>query len=392
MAEDRDDKEKRDGVGDGSEEGGTGGDEDKGAAAKQGPSLEELKAKLGIASRPSKKKVGAAAESEQKREERPKAQDLEFTLNAPSAPSLDLEAEAAREPIDVGIEGQKRSVVVWIGGLVGVGIGALLTGLLFGKVMEGRVIENFKIKEARYILKYLKTATGEKMTKEEGTVLEVVQAHVDDTNRVYNMLRKATSPEAQQAARAELERYLERCKEYVQKKPVFSLEAAFPDVVFDQKLAARVVMFIEAVRELYDQTAMLAMEGEARKRVRGPGQEPMIQLMYVEPVDKDGETWLKGIFVAKIDREGKVRRGAKVLYPVLPFGAKKGFLAESSQLAEVDVSPVAKAKAATYVATIDARISRLLQKVKKAADKADFRFLEKELSKRASREPLFTIF
>ncbi len=367
---------------------GTGGGEEAGAKAPgsgggAGPSLDELKARLGIAT-----KAPAAAETPLRK--RTQETDFQFSLNAP--------AEAApilKEPSEVSalVVQQKGLSWPWIAAFTILAVIALFVGLFFGKVMKERAIENFKTKEAAFILEYFQKARAEKLAAGEGTTLAVVQAHVDDTIAVFNALQKAATPEAQAAAAQQLDQYLERCRAYRDKQPVFSVEAVFPGVIFDQELAPQVVRFIEAVQRLYDETALLALEADTQRRVTEPEERgEMVETVYVEPVDEGGERWLKGFFIARMDLENPVRKNGTVEYPVLPVGADKGFLAPTTSLVKVDVSPIAKNKSARYKAAIRARVHARLGQVKAAADLAGFAGLEERLRKGAGRSPLFTIF
>ncbi len=362
---------------------GSSGAQSPGAGGGAGPSLDELKARLGIAT-----KAPAAAETPLRK--RTQETDFQFSLNAP--------AEAApilKEPSEVSalVVEKKGLSARWVAAFTVLAAITLIVGLFFGKVMKERAIENFKIKEAAFILEYFRKARAEKLAAGEGTTLEVVKAHADDTLAVFNALQKATTPEAQAAASQQLDQYLERCRAYRDKEPVFSVEAVFPGVIFNQELASQVVRYIEAVQRLYDETALLALEADTQRRVTEPEDRgEMIETVYVEPMDEGGEQWLKGLFIARMDRENPVRKNGTVEYPVLPVGADKGFLAPTTALVKVDVSPIAQNKSARYRAAIQARVRARLGKVKAAADLAGFSGLEERLQKAAGRSPLFTIF
>lgn len=362
---------------------GVGGAQAPGSSGGAGPSLDELKARLGITTR-----APAAAETPLRK--RTQESDFQFSLNAP--------AEAApilKEPSEVSaLVVQKKGLSApWIAAFTILAVITLLVGLFFGKVMKERAIENFKIKEAAFILEYFRKARAEKLAAGEGTTLEVVKAHVDDTIAVFNALQKAATPEAQAVAGQQLDQYLERCRSYRDKQPVFTVEAVFPGVIFNQELASQVVRYIEAVQRLYDETALLALEADIQRRVTEPEERgEMIETLFVEPVDEGGERWLKGFFIARMDRENPVKKNGTVEYPVLPVGAEKGFLAPTTALVKVDVSPIAQNKSARYRAAIQARVRARLAKVKAAADLAGFSGLEERLQTVAGRSPLFTMF
>jgi len=346
-------------------------------------SLEDLKAKLGIATRPK-----PAAEAPLRK--RTTETDFDFSLNAP--------AEAApvlREPSEVSamVVQKKGLSTPWIVGFSVIAVLALVLGLFFGKVMKERAIENFKTKEAAFFLEYFRTTRSEKMMAGEGNTLDLIKAHVEDTQAVFTAMQKAATPEAQEAAMRQLDQYLERCQAYRDRQPVFSVEAVFPGVIFNQELAVRVVRYIQAVQRLYDETALLALEADTLRRVteleeRGQA----IETILIEPVEEDGERWQKGTFIARIDREHPTRKNGDVEYPVLPVGAEKGVLAPTTALVKVDVAPIAQSKSARYRAAIQARVRARLAKVKEAADLANFAGLEEQITKVASRPPLFTIF
>ncbi len=362
---------------------GAGGARTAGPGGGAGPSLDELKARLGIAT-----KAPTAAKTPLRK--LTQEADFQFSLNAP--------AEAApvlKEPSEVSaLVVQKKGLTApWIAAFTVLAVIALFVGLFFGKVMKERAIENFKIKEAAFILEYFRKARAEKLAAGEGTTIEVINAHIDDTLAVFGALQKAATPEAQAAAGQQLEQYLERCRAYRDKQPVFSIEAVFPGVIFNQELAAQVVRYIEAVQRLYDETALLALEADTQHRVTEPEERgEMIETVWIEPMEEGGERWFKGVFVARMDRENPVKKNGTVEYPVLPVGAEKGFLVSTTSLVKVDVSPIAHNKSARYKAAIQARVRTRLAKVKEAADLAGFSGLEERLQKVAGRSPFFTIF
>jgi len=352
-------------------------EENKGVVQEQ-KSLEDLKAKLGIVVKKPK------AEEPQK----PKEEDFKFTLNAPQAQAVQIE-----QPLEqVEALPKKKVPLPLVGAFVGIGLIGLLLGLFFGKVMKERAIENMKIKEAQFLLRYFEEATGEKISASEGTILAVVKAHIEDTQDVFNALQKARDQASLESAQQKLEEYLIRCREYADKQPIFTFEGAFPGVIYDQQLASQVVQFIDNVRRLYQETALLALEGETLRRI-GELEEKgeMIETIVVEPIMEGGEKWLKGYF-AKIDTDNpRVEKGVKE-YPVLPVGAEKGFYAPTTALVKIDVSPIAKVKGQRYKQAIMARVRARFAAVKQAADMAAFEPLRAKLQKSATRSPLFTIF
>jgi hypothetical protein len=354
-------------------------DEEKKEGGQEQKSLEDLKAKLGIV-------VKKPKEAEP---QRPKEEDFKFTLNAPQAQAVQVE-----EPLEqVEALPKKKVSLPLIGALVGIGVLGLVLGLFFGKVMKERGIENMKIKEAQFLLRYFEEATGEKISASEGTILQVVKAHIEGTMNVFNALEKAQDQTAIEAAQKQLEEYLQRCKAYADRQPIFTFEGAFPGVIYDQQVASQVVQFIDGVRKLYQETALLALEGETLRRI-GELEEKgeMIETVVVEPSEEGGEKWLKGYFVSKIDTDNpRVEKGVKE-YPVLPVGQEKGVYVPTTSLAKVDVTPIAKVKGQRYKQAIMARVRARLGAVKQAADMAVFEPLRDKLQKSATRSPLFTIF
>jgi len=77
---------------------------------------------------------------------------------------------------------------------------------------------------------------------------------------------------------------------------------------------------------------------------------------------------------------------------VLPVGKDSAFMAPVASLAEIDISPVGREKAALYKGTIYARIRARVAQVKMAADLVRFDPLKEKLQRFANRSGYFTIF
>jgi len=358
--------------------------EEKSESGKE-QSLDDLKAKLGIVT--STKKSEAIKDGAK----RTGAEDLDFSLNAPAAEAVIPMDEP--EDFSAAIQGKSGIALRWVIGIVVIGLITMGIGLFFGKVMKERSIENFKTREAAYILEYLTTAKGEQLGAGEGTILAVVQAHADDTARVFNALQKASDPQARLQAEVQLDDYLDRCRKFRDMRPMYVLETVFPGVIFNQKLAAEVVEYVEAIQSLFDETALLAAEAGTLARVSGMEDKgEMIETIFIEPTEHNGENWMKGTFIARMDEENPQKDGKTVTYPVLPYGSEKGFVAPTTSLVRVDVLPIAKNKSNRYKTAIMTRVKAGVGKVKLAADQADFGMIRPSLERIASRPVFFTIF
>ncbi|NOZ01421.1 MAG: hypothetical protein GXP54_05970 [Deltaproteobacteria bacterium] len=349
-------------------------------------SLDDLKAKLGIVTKTQK------SEAVQETPKRTTSEDFDFSLNAPGQASETVMEDSGA--LDLSFKGDKKGLAArWIIGIAVLAVLTLGIGAFFGKVMKERSIENFKTKEAAYILGYLTSAKGEELGASEGTVLEVLKAHIEDTTAVFSALQKATDPQARLEAQQQMEAFMKRCREYRSKRPVYVLETVFPGVIYNQKLAAEVVRYVEAVRKVWEETSLLALEADTLERVSGlEDKGGMIEKIFVEPEKIKGEKWLKGVFIVRMDESNPTKVKGVTEYPVLPYGAEKGFMAPTTSLVRVDVTPIAKNKSKRYRAAIEARARSRLASLKQAVDLAGFETLQKKLKDLAARPPLFTIF
>lgn len=361
-------------------------EEESGSGDSKKQSLDDLKAKLGIVTKTQK------TEAVQETPKRTTAEDFEFSLNAPeAAPEAALDESVDLEAAFSG--GKTRLALRWIIGIAVLVVVLLGVGTFFGKVMKERSIENYKSREAGYIIGYLTGAKGEKLGVEEGTVLEAVSAHITDTATVYSLLQKATEPQAIVQAEQQLKLYLARCRDYRDKRPLYVFETVFPGVIYNQELAADVVKYVNAVAKVFDETALLALEADTLARVTEiEDKGEMIEKIFIEPSEINGQKWMKGVFITRMDEENPVKEKGVTMYPVLPYGAEKGFLVPTTSLVQVDVVPIAKNKSARYKGAINSRVRSRLAKVKQATDVAGFETLKEKLEKLAARDAFFTLF
>jgi len=167
----------------------------------------------------------------------------------------------------------------------------------------------------------------------------------------------------------------------------------FPGVIYNQELAAEVVKYVNAVTKVFEETILLALEADTLARVTEiEDKGEMIEKIFIEPAEINGEKWMKGVFITRMDEENPIRVKGVNSYPVLPYGAEKGFLVPTTSLVQVDVVPIAKNKSARYKGAINARVRSRLAKVKQATDMAGFETLKGKLEKLAARPAFFTLF
>ena len=174
---------------------------------------------------------------------------------------------------------------------------------------------------------------------------------------------------------------------------MFSFDGAFPGVIFNQEIAAQVVQFVSAVGRLFDESALLGLEADTLDRVTDLEEKgPAPMNVFVEPTEKDGHRAWKGMWLMAVERDSAVENEKGLQYPVLPFGAERGFLAPASSLLEIDVGPIAKMKSNRYRGAILQRVQGRLQIIKGVAEQVTFVVLRDKLDKLAKRAQLFTIF
>jgi len=257
--------------------------------------------------------------------------------------------------------------------------------------MRERVLENFKTKEAKYLLDYFTTT---KAAGSEQTVLSLVESFSDDAIAVANQLAKAQDDTARIKAEEELDKFLKRAQEFRTKNALFAFDAAFPGVIFNNELAAPVVQFIDAVQRMNEEVQILALEADTWDRVGGLEEkgEPVLNTFFVEPGEQDGKKALTFKWIAKM-REDATQQGAngeEVL--TLLLGTAKPFWAPVSSMVQFDIGPFAKRKGEVYKNAIMLRVRGRVAILKQVSETIAFSSLKDKLQKLANREPFFTIF
>ena len=365
-------------------------DAGQGAPSSQGRSLDDLKAKLGIQMKPK----AAESQAQAAQPAKPKvtsAQDFAFTLNQPVGMPQEEMPEETSEMRRL-MSGAKKIGLWTILAYAGAVVAVLVVGLYFGRIMRERTVENFKTKEAKYVLDYFLTAKPGQPGIEE-PVLKVVEAHIEDAMAVYQGLQKAGTDEARMKAEDDLMAFLKRCQAFREKKAAFTFEGAFPGFIFNQELAAQVMQFVYAVEKVYDETAFIALEADTLDRVQGlEDKEGLQQTFLVEPIEKDGKKLLEFKWLAKVDldagREGKDGQE----FPALPLGEPRGFWVPEKSLIQFDIGPIAKMKTEKYKGAIKARVQGRLALIKAAGEQVAFPPLKDKLEKTAARSEFFSIF
>lgn len=344
-------------------------------------SIEDLKAKLGIKPRKVEEPEAPA----------PKPTPAPVPVETRPAPSSPPITEAELAEVHAGAGAKRASI--WIA--VAVGLLMLVFGVLTGGMLKSRAVENSKTREARHLLEYFTEARVAQIGEGNAPILEVVEGHIADLSRVFDALSKAgENEEAGAQAEQEFMAFLERAQTYRDRRPVFTVEQAFPGVVFNGEIAAQVVEFISQVKQLYDDTVVLALEADTLERVteleeRQTGQN---QVIYVEPFEKDGFKWLKGTWISRIDLENPRPIDGGMSYAMLPVGSGEGFVAPTTDLVEIDVTPIARDKSMRYRKAIFDRVKARLGTLKIVADQVRFETLKAELQRLANRGAYITIF
>ncbi|MBM4395026.1 MAG: hypothetical protein FJ087_04990 [Deltaproteobacteria bacterium] len=350
--------------------------------------LDDLKAKLGIArkAKPAEAAAGAPVKKPTA------AEDFSFTLNQPVAVQVGEAQQEETSEIRRILSGKekvglKTILVFVVAGLVVAGF-----GLYFGKVMKERSLENYKIKEAAFILDYFETSKPGLPGIEEPS-LRIIEAHAAEALAVFQALNKAADDMAAAKAEERLLGFMKACQEYRKKQAGFSFDGAFPGVIFNQEIASQVVAFITAVQRLYDETAIMALEADTYDHVGGlEEKEGLQQTFLVEPEEKDGKKTLKFSWVrADTDAPRDGANGQE--FAVAPLGEQRGFWAPASSLVQFDIGPIARTKSGKYKDAIQKRVRGRLSAIKQLADQIDtYKGLKDKLEKVAKRNPMFTIF
>jgi hypothetical protein len=367
-------------------------DDAKTAAGTEGGkdrSLDDLKAKLGIAKKPKAEKPITTQMPVVPKA--PSATDFAFTLNQPGAGQADVEPEETSEVRRL-LAGRKKLGIGTIGAYAGAAVVVLLLGLYFGKVMKERSIENLKSKEADYVLKYLTTAKPGAPGIDE-SVMSIVEKHIDDATAVYQSLQKAATDEARLKAEADLMAFLKRCQQFREKKALLTFDGAFPGVIQNQELAAQVVQLIYALQKVYDETAIIGLEADTLDRVKGlEERDGMMQTFLVEPTEEDGKKMLSFRWIAKIDTDNPRDAANGKEYVMIPLGGQQAFWAPEKSLVQFDLKPLAEMKSKRYEQAILTRVQGRLALIKAAGEQVVFKPMKDKLEKVATRPDLFTVF
>ncbi|HNU67871.1 MAG TPA: hypothetical protein PLB35_01625 [Myxococcota bacterium] len=357
-------------------------DETAGAGSKPAGGHEDLKAKLGLRipeRKPAAEQSSAPAQDAGKVET---AQPVE--RRAVPVEDIDFDEEPAGKG---GVSGGVIGVIIAIALVMAV------IGLFVGGVFKGRAIENHKINEAQHLLEYFTTATV--AATGGATILDTVKAHIEDTKRVFEAMNKAQSPEEVDKARAELEAYIVRCQKYRDIQPFFTVKNAFYDVLFNSEMANETVVFIDAVRRLYGETVLFALEADTRKQVATledtSAAKPSI--MFIEPFSKEnGERWNKGVWISQLDAENPIKTASGTDYAMIAMVSGEAFRASTTSLVEFDMAPVALQKSLIHNNAIVARVQGRLGQMIAVINDIDFDSLEAKLKEVAARTPYFTFF
>jgi len=347
---------------------------------KQETNIDDLKAKLGLTSKPPKKTTKPKPAEPKLKQQQPAQNAHEFQHD-----DLPLDEEALQS-----IRGgsMRWPIVVTI-----IGVFALLIGILFGKIMRDRKIDNRRTEEAKFILHYLERSRGSKLNSEEGTILTVVQSFNKKVHEITKALINAKTPQKKQAVQNSLKAFLKKTQEFIKKSAYFSIESALPNVIYNQKIAFKVVQFINDVHEFNRLAALLGTEAATLNRIVGPDPtKKQYQYIEMETLEENGLSLHKGIWLEAVDwKNVKKQKGTNII-PVKPFGKKEGYYLPIDNLIKLDITPIVQQKASLYKRLIFARVIKGLMQLKLQGDKLDFPSLKKDLRHYANREMLFTIF
>ncbi len=341
---------------------------------------DDLKARLGL-NIPERKPTPAAPVAESPRE---------------TPPVQSFAPKAAVEPVEMGVEGRERKMSGgMIALLIGIGVAALVLGTFVGDLFKGRAIINHQIDEATHLLEYF--TTEQVAAAGGGLILDAVNKHVEDTRRVFDMMNKAdpNDPEQVSKARAELDAYIKRAQKYFETQPFFTVDQALYGVVFNPDVSFEVVKFIDAVRNLYDETSLLAYEGATLDQVsalENKGSSAK-SIMFIKPVTKDnGERWNSGTWVNFMAGNPSEKTADGTDYGVKDIVSGEDFRASTTALVEFDMGPVAMLESEVYKQSIFLRVKARVGNVVKAADEVDFSTLETKLKEMSGRSRLFSFF
>lgn len=344
--------------------------------------IDDLKAKLGLTQKPKPKPKPRTMPE-------PVAKKPDFAAAAQSH-----EVQYDNSPLDEEtLQSIRGGRMRWPIVATIIGIFALLIGILFGKIMRDRKIDNRRTEEARFIKHYLEHSRGSKLNSEDGTILEVVQAFNKKVHQITRGLTKANTPQKKQAMQKNLEEFLKTTQVFVKKSAYFSMDSAFPSVIYNQKVAFKATQFMDDVHEFNRLAWLLAKEASTWQAVVGLGPtKKQYQYIEMEKLEENGITMKKGVWLEAVDWKDIKKQKNTTLVPVKPFGVKEGYYLPSENLAKLDITPIARLKASIYKRMIFARVMKSVMQLKLQGDKLDYPSLKKELRHYANREMLFTIF
>lgn len=349
-------------------------------------SHEDLKAKLGL-KLPEKKPVPAPAAQQ------PAVSASPSTAVPATAPKTTTSFSAGSRVDDADLSEAKGLSKGLLGVIAVVCLFLFVFGIFVGGLFKSRAIENRKTMEAAHLIEYFTTTNVDAVNG--GTIMEALNAHMEDTTRVFEMMNKADSAEEIEKASAELEAYIKRCQKYRDVKVFFTVDQAFPGVVYNGALASEVVNFMESVRRLYDETVLFALEADTRDRVTAmedKGAE-VKQILFFEPFDKEnGEKWNRGIWISRVDFENPVKTASGTDYAMIPVGNGKAFKASTTSLVEVDVTPVAVAKSFAHKKAILDRVRARLGQVRVILDEIKYENIDVKLKEVSGRGEYVTFF
>jgi hypothetical protein len=365
---------------------------DGGKAPEAARSVEDLKAKLGLRTR-------KVEEAEAARPKAPTSADFSIGLGekAAAAPSSAPASTAAAgsqaeygEPLaPKTLENKHYVAIASLGALM------LIIGIFFGGVLKGRALENSKTREAKHLIEYLTETPLQQTGKVATTIMAAYQAQVGEVARVVDVLGKASESKDVKVrldAEKELAAFLKRAQDYRDQKPYFSLDQVYPGIVFNGELASQVVNYVEGVKNLYDETVLLALEADTLDRVTETEEKGVgaTHVIYIPAAGADGTK--KAMWVQAVDKENPRQGSDGVEYAVLPVGSDKAQVVAASALAEINIAPIAKEKSVVYKTAIYDRVRARLGQMKMVSETVNFDALKEKLQKYASRGSYITLF
>ena len=182
-----------------------------------------------------------------------------------------------------------------------------------------------------------------------------------------------------------------RCQKY----RTYSLSRSERSTMFCSATRWQDRVFIDAVRRLYGETVLFALEADTRKQVATledtSAAKPSI--MFIEPFSKEnGERWNKGVWISQLDAENPIKTASGTDYAMIAMVSGEAFRASTTSLVEFDMAPVALQKSLIHNNAIVARVQGRLGQMIAVINDIDFDSLEAKLKEVAARTPYFTFF